>query len=237
MGPTHGARGAGWRGALPPRLPQSPRAPRARVRRLPGRGRARRAPRTPDGAARLGRAGAREPRDSAAVLGGEGARRARSRPLPRPGWPSGLPAGVRFPPAACRDTARHPAACSPPYPDTAPLELARPGDASRSSLRRRSSAPPPPPSAGFQIEIPWLGPSENSPRKPRPLLAEAPPHIPRSARPGRGNPPRGQATPMTKATPPAPAGVGGGPSRGVPAAPGPSAPPQGRVSPSERPWR
>lgn len=86
------------------------------------------APRTPDGAARLGRARAREPRDSAAVLGGEGARRARSRPLPRPGWPSGLPAGVGFPPAACRDTARHPAACSPPYPDTAPLALARPGE-------------------------------------------------------------------------------------------------------------
>lgn len=156
VGPTHGASGAGWLAgwcdALPPRLPQSPRAPRARVRRPPVE-RARRAPRTPDEAARLGRARARESGDGAAVLGGEGARRARSRPLPRPGWPSGLPAGVGFPPAACRDTARHPAACSPPYPDTAPLELARPGDASRSSLRRRSFAPPPPPSAGFQIAL------------------------------------------------------------------------------------
>lgn len=151
-------------------------------------------PRTGDGAARFGRARAREPGDSAAVLRGEGARRASSRPLPRPGWPSGLPAGVGFPPAACRDAARHPAARSPPYPDTAPLELARPGDASSSSPGRSPPLPPPPPSAGFQIEIPWLGPSENSPRKLRPLLAEAPPRIPRPARPGRGNP-RGQATP------------------------------------------
>lgn len=48
---------------------------------------------------------------------------------------------------------------------------------------------PPPPSARFQIEIPWLGPSEDSARQPRPLAAEAPPAPPPDAPPAR-KPPR-----------------------------------------------
>lgn len=60
---------------------------------------------------------------------------------------------------------------------------------------------PPPPSAGFQIEIPWLGPSEDSALQPRPLAAEAPPAPPPDAPPAR-KPPRAAPRPPSQATPP-----------------------------------
>ncbi|XP_044914596.1 proline-rich protein 2-like [Felis catus] len=60
---------------------------------------------------------------------------------------------------------------------------------------------PPPPSARFQIEIPWLGPSEDSERQPRPLAAEAPPAPPPDAPPAR-KPPRASPRPRPQATPP-----------------------------------
>lgn len=53
---------------------------------------------------------------------------------------------------------------------------------------------PPPPSSRFQIEIPWLGPSEDSARQPRPLAAEAPPAPPPDAPPAR-KPPRAAPRP------------------------------------------
>lgn len=92
----------------------------------------------------------------------------------------------------------------PPYPDTAPRELARAGT-SPPSAPAAGPPRPPPPSARFQIEIPWLGPSEDSARQPRPLAAEAPPAPPPDAPPAR-KPPRAA---------PRPRAGGGGPSHGI----------------------
>ncbi|XP_051031265.1 basic proline-rich protein-like [Phodopus roborovskii] len=182
----------------PPRLPQSPRAPTGPRPATPSPGPPRRAPARPSPAPTMEShawaATPGEPGDGAAVLAGR--QKGPRPPPPPPGTaaPGFLPGSAsRLQPEGTPPATARPAR-SPPYPDTAPLEPARPGTRPASAPAAGPPRPPPPPSAGFQIEIPWLGPSENSRRKPRPLLAEAPPRIPRPARPGRGNP-RGQATP------------------------------------------
>lgn len=58
-----------------------------------------------------------------------------------------------------------------------------------------------PPSARFQIEIPWLRPSEDSTRQPRPLEAEAPP-VPLPDAPPARKPPRAAPRPQNQVTPP-----------------------------------
>lgn len=223
----------GWRGALPPGLPQSPRAPRARVRRPSpnpregGRGEPPAPGMEPHALAGPGRASpGTAPRSSPGKERGGPV----AAPSPaRDGRPGFLPGSasrlsrlqrVWTPPATPRPA-------RPPYPDTAPLSsLLAPGTRTAPASDARFSArPSPPPSAGFQIEIPWLGPSGNSRRKPRPLLAEAPPRlaplrIPPPGTPRARKPPREGHAPAAKATPPAPAAVGGGPSRGVRAAHG-----------------
>lgn len=89
---------------------------------------------------------------------------------------------------------------------------------------------PPPPSARFQIEIPWLGPSEDSERQPRPLAAEAPPAPPPDAPPAR-KPPRASPRPRPQATPPGRPFPRDSP-RAVARVPGL----ERSVSPAELPW-
>lgn len=165
---------------------------------------------------------------------GEGSyREPPSRPPSPPGGPSRhrfLP-GISFPAAARGKTRAAPAAPQgpvsrpgsprlrpavppPPYPDTAPREL---------SPRGRVLLQPQPPGSRarllppgrFQIEIPWLGPSASSGRRPRPLAAEAPPAPPPDAPPAR-KPPRASPGPAPPRPRPRPRPRAGGLSRGIP---------------------
>ena len=91
---------------------------------------------------------------------------------------------------------------TPPYPDAALRSSLAAGTPSSFSVSRRPQHPPPP-SRRFQIEIPWLRPSEDSARQPRPLAAEAPPAPPPDAHRVR-KPPRAATRPLCPGHAPAP---------------------------------
>lgn len=190
----------GWRAGAAPSLPESRRA---HARRGPASGdppggRARRAPRTRDGAARLGRARRVSPGTAPRSSPGKEREGPAAAPSPaRDGRPGFLPGSVsrlqrvRTPPATPRPASlltRTPPLSSLLAPGTRPAPASDAGP----------SRPPPPPSSGFQIEIPWLGPSENSPRKPRPSRRKPRPSSPARHAPGAETPagrprPQGQS--------------------------------------------
>ncbi|XP_069866240.1 basic proline-rich protein-like [Dipodomys merriami] len=145
-------------------------------------------------------------RGSAGCNRGKGGIRAAPLQLHTPDWTG--PATTRTP---------RPPVCSPrtpPYPDAAPQDLARPLSPGPGPRPVPAAGEPrlPPPSARFQIEIPWLGPSERRARRPRPLAAEAPPAPPPGA-PRARKPPQAGHAPGFQATPPRHRGKvrGGGP--------------------------
>ncbi|XP_020757320.2 basic proline-rich protein-like [Odocoileus virginianus] len=89
---------------------------------------------------------------------------------------------------------------TPPYPDAA-LRSSLAEGTSPASAPAAGPPRPPPPSARFQIEIPWLGPSEDSRASPAPSRRKLLPH-PRRTRPRCGNPRGPRHAPYAQATPP-----------------------------------
>lgn len=100
---------------------------------------------------------------------------------------------------------------TPPYPDTTPQELSRRGDRSRFSPSPGSRARLLP-SGRFQIEIPWLGPSENPRASPAPSRRKPLPR-PRRTRPRHQNPLEPRHAPRPR---PRPRARARGPSPGIP---------------------
>lgn len=233
----------------PPRLPQRPRAPRARVRRpraMLGQGASAAEPRAQDGAERLG-CGSAGLRRVTPGWGRRGGGRRRG-----PGWEGEGPTAA---PSPARDavlgflpgsTSRlQPEGTPPATPEPARLLTRTPPLSSLLAPRTRpAGAPaagpprlPPPPPPGFKLKFPDWGRQRTQRANPAPFWRKPRPTSPRPARPGRGNP-RGQTTPPRAGHAHGAGWRGrGGPSRGIRAAPRPSAPPRGPGSASERPWR
>lgn len=228
MGPTHGARAAGaapsrhdsrraharcglasgdprggGRSKRPPAPGMEPHALAGPERVSPGT-----APQSSAGREREGPAAAPSPaRDGRlGFLPGSASR------LQRVGTPPATPRPARL-------LTRTPPLSSLLVPGT------RPAPAPDAVLRSRRLHPPP----GFKLKFPGWGRQRTRPASSAPSWRKPRPASPARHAPGAETP-AGRPRPTAKATPPAPAGVGGGPSRGVHAAPGPSAPPQGCVS-------
>lgn len=218
MGPSCRARGAGAASSPTPAAPTRPTGPcPATPSHAPAGLRRGRAPRP--GWSRASVEARRAP--GASGVGTEGGGRCRGpgregegpTAAPSPAWDSrpGLPAGVGFPPAARGDAARHPGARSPPYPDTAPLELARPRghvplQPQPPALRACRLHPPP----GFKLKFPDWGRQRTQRANPAPSWRKPRPTSPARHAPGAETP-AGRPRPRRQATPTAPAGVGGGP--------------------------
>lgn len=249
VGPSCRSRGAGAAPSPTPAAPTRPSGPcpatpsHARARRRRGR-----APRPGWSRApqlRLGGAPARDPGVGTEVGGWTaprsrlGGRRAHSRPLPRLGQrsrascrgrlPASSPRGRRPPsrsPLASLPGHRPSRACSPR--GHVPLQPRPP------ALRACRLHPPP----GFKLKFPDWGRQRAQRANPAPFWRKPRPTSPPPARHAPGaETPAGRPRPRGQATPTAPAGVGGGPSRGIRAASRPSAPPRRPGSASERPWR
>lgn len=244
MGPSCRARGAGAAPSPTPAAPTRPHGPMSGDPE-PCSGRA---PPRPSPAPRM------EPRASVEARRGPGASgvgtetggRCRGpgregegpTAAPSPAWDSrpGLPAGVGFPPAARGDAVRHPGARSPPYPDTAPLELARPRghvplQPQPPALRACRLHPPP----GFKLKFPDWGRQRTQRANPAHSWRKPRPTSPARHAPGAETP-AGRPRPRVQATPTAPAGVGGGAlPEGFARLPGPVPRRRGPVRPQSDP--
>lgn len=217
----------------PHRAPTSPGSEEI-LPRLPGKG-----PRWRGGARSWPGATGAGPRRGNGVrgkAGGEEKRHCRnpkaSRPPPPPGGtvPPPLPAWDQLPSCSRRKNPSRPCSSAgtsqsarvppPQARHSAAPHASLPGHRTSGALSPRAPVPlqpqpsrsrPPPPSARFQIEIPWLGPSQDSARQPRPARRKPLPR-PRRTRPPHENPlaprhaPRAQAPPPSRRGRPFPAG-------------------------------
>lgn len=201
----------GWRGALPPLLPQSPRAPRARVWRPPGE-RARRAHELHPGWSRTPRQGPGA-RARGRRRGPRGGRREKGErpPPPPPGMAIRASCRGRLP--ACSVSGRRPPLRGPlvSLPGHRPSRACSPRERvpfqprTPRVLRTRRLHPP----LGFKLKFPGWGRQRTLRASPAPSWRKPRPHPPPGT-PRARKPPRAGHAPTAKATPPAPAGVGRG---------------------------